>query len=172
VVSWNSNCGMMDADELRRLLRSLEGSLLGIYVFDAGRQAWKNSVDALSQHAEGLELAVDDRLVDAAHFDEIHFEDSSTRVLRAHVRGIEWTSTLFREDQVEFQAAPEDFVEREGMVLLVDVLQAIADATGRMAVLVPETAHPADATPLASARPSQQGPVSSSTDGAGRTSGS
>lgn len=145
-----------DADAIVELFHSLEGGLIEVYVFHANREVWKKAVKALSRLADGLEIVVDDRPVDLDHFDDISFEDGVARLLRAYVRGAEWTSTLFREDQVEFQAAPEDFADAEAVNSLVDVLQAIADAVDGEVVLIPETVRPTEATPLLSARPQRE----------------
>lgn len=140
-------------EALAELLESLSGSLIEIYVFHTDRAGWERVLRVLLRHAANFELIVDGRHVDAAHISDVLFDDRSTRVMRALIGGAEWTSTLFREDQVDLQMDPDDFVSTEALVQLLGLLQSVADAAGHASVLIPETAYPESATPLASAAP-------------------
>lgn len=120
---------------------AFDGSLRDLYVFDTDLQDWQHVFDRLRQDHYELVYHRDGTTAElpAAAADAFPAPDENVRMLWVKFAGIQANCHFFWSQDIEFDIDPREVVGQVQLDALLAFLQLLADATGKPAVLTPES---------------------------------
>ncbi|MCC9311893.1 hypothetical protein LN042_33345 [Kitasatospora sp. RB6PN24] len=143
--SWITDI-LTKSPEILAQIRLQEGGLIEIYVLGTGIEEWRHVLDSIEKIgisfsvlnlASGSSVAISD----------IDLTGNQGHRLTIHTGRLDWSTDFYSTEMVDFQGDPRDVRSNDDLVSIIRFMSVLAEATGKRAILVPETMFPEETSP-------------------------